>query len=112
MGSKPAITAGTALRLSRYFNMTPQFWLNLQSEYDLRLARRVSWEEVEVRIRPRGGVKGLGHKRRHYPHCQVPVVTRDKGCVPAVTVGAVIGVRLPPAPMVNWETVWMLRFAT
>lgn len=30
-----AITANTALRLGKYFNTTPQFWLNLQSHYDL-----------------------------------------------------------------------------
>lgn len=33
-----AITADTAHRLGRYFGTTPQFWVNLQSEYDLRLA--------------------------------------------------------------------------
>src|SRR5689334_2082436 len=33
-----AITADTAHRLARYFRTTPQFWLNLQTEYDLRLA--------------------------------------------------------------------------
>tara|TARA_Y100000031_G_C8041655_1_gene301977 strand:+ start:207 stop:506 length:300 start_codon:yes stop_codon:yes gene_type:complete len=32
-----AITADTALRLARYFRMSPQFWLNLQSRYDLEL---------------------------------------------------------------------------
>jgi addiction module HigA family antidote len=35
---KRGITADTALRLGRYFNMTPQFWLNLQTEFDLRVA--------------------------------------------------------------------------
>lgn len=30
-----AITADTALRLGRYFTMSPQFWMNLQSRYDL-----------------------------------------------------------------------------
>ena len=30
-----AITADTALRLGKYFNMSPQFWLNLQSHYEL-----------------------------------------------------------------------------
>ena len=42
-----AITADTALRLGRYFGMTPQFWLNLQSHYDLeqeRLAKRLDGE--------------------------------------------------------------------
>ena len=54
VGAKRSITADTALRLGRHFNMTPQFWLNLQSEYDLRLARRACWEEMEARIRPHG----------------------------------------------------------
>ena len=52
---KRAITADTALRLGRYFGVSPQFWLNLQSDYDLRMARRVMWPEIEARIRPRAG---------------------------------------------------------
>jgi addiction module HigA family antidote len=48
---KRAITADTALRLSRYFGMTDRFWLNLQTRYDLeverdRLGTRLD-EEVE-----------------------------------------------------------------
>jgi len=48
---KRAITADTALRLSRYFGMTDRFWLNLQTRYDLevekdRLGTRLE-EEVE-----------------------------------------------------------------
>jgi antitoxin HigA-1 len=35
---KRAITADTAIRLGIYFGNTPQFWLNLQNRYDLRLA--------------------------------------------------------------------------
>lgn len=47
-----AITADTALRLGRYFRMAPEFWLNLQSHYDLeqeqeRLAGRLA-KEVKV----------------------------------------------------------------
>jgi len=47
-----AITADTALRLGRYFRMSPQFWLNLQTHYDLereeqRLGRRLD-REVKV----------------------------------------------------------------
>ncbi len=34
------ITADTALRLGRYFGTGPEFWLNLQTDYDLRIARR------------------------------------------------------------------------
>ena len=48
-----AVSADTALRLGRYFGMTPQFWLNLQSHYDLAMAEdrigdRLA-EEVHVR---------------------------------------------------------------
>jgi addiction module HigA family antidote len=35
-----AISADIALRLGKYFGMTPQFWMNLQTDYDLRLAAR------------------------------------------------------------------------
>ncbi len=33
-----AISADVALRLGKYFGMTPQFWMNLQADYDLRRA--------------------------------------------------------------------------
>jgi addiction module HigA family antidote len=36
--SKRSITADTALRLGKFFNMSPQFWMNLQSRYELELA--------------------------------------------------------------------------
>jgi len=35
---KRAVTANTALRLGKYFKMSPQFWINLQSHYDLEVA--------------------------------------------------------------------------
>jgi addiction module HigA family antidote len=47
-----AITAETAHRLGRYFGTTPQFWLNLQSEYELRLARLQLGRQLE-RVKPR-----------------------------------------------------------
>lgn len=39
LNGKRGISADTAIRLSRYFGNSPQFWLNLQSGYDLRLAQ-------------------------------------------------------------------------
>ena len=48
---KRAITADTALRLGKYFGVTPQFWLNLQSRYDLDLAEDRIAEQIEA-IRP------------------------------------------------------------
>ena len=47
------ITADTALRLSTYFGTTPELWLNLQTEYDLRLARRTSGAEIARVVLPR-----------------------------------------------------------
>jgi antitoxin HigA-1 len=43
---KRAITGDTALRLGHWFGMNPQFWLNLQSQYDLRLAEMETGREV------------------------------------------------------------------
>lgn len=47
-GQRP-ITADTALRLGIYFGMAPRFWINLQSEYDLRMTTR----ELQAKITPR-----------------------------------------------------------
>jgi addiction module HigA family antidote len=47
------ITADTALRLARFFNMTPDFWMNLQSHYDLEKAQDEIAEQIEHDVRPR-----------------------------------------------------------
>jgi antitoxin HigA-1 len=39
VNGKRAITGDTALRLGHWFGMSPQFWLNLQGSYDIRLAK-------------------------------------------------------------------------
>ena len=52
VNGKRSITADTALRLQRYFGIEAQFWLNLQSEYDLRIIKRKIWKEIEQRIIP------------------------------------------------------------
>ena len=46
------ITADTALRLARYFGTSPEFWLNLQSLYDLRLAERKARGKIMREITP------------------------------------------------------------
>lgn len=45
---KRAITADTALRLAKYFGVEPQFWLNLQSRYDLEIAEEKVTEQLEL----------------------------------------------------------------
>ena len=44
---KRAITGDTALRLGHWFGMSPQFWLNLQSQFDLRVAEMEAGKEVK-----------------------------------------------------------------
>ena len=46
-----AITADTALRLARSFGTTPQFWMNLQANYDLERAQDERGMEIADRIR-------------------------------------------------------------
>jgi antitoxin HigA-1 len=46
-----AITADTALRLGKYFGVSPEIWLDLQSDYDLRILRQTQWPRIEPRIR-------------------------------------------------------------
>jgi len=53
VNGKRAITADTALRLEKYFGVSAQFWLNLQSRYDLKVARREIWPAIELRVRSR-----------------------------------------------------------
>jgi len=48
-----SITADTALRLSRYFGNSPQFWLGLQAEYDLDVALDSLGNRLEREVRPR-----------------------------------------------------------
>jgi antitoxin HigA-1 len=43
---KRGITADTAIRLARYFGTSEEFWMNLQSNYELRLERRVLRDKV------------------------------------------------------------------
>lgn len=54
LDGKRAITPDTALRLGRYFGTTPQFWLNLQADFDLRRIQSDPDKRAEyVRIQPR-----------------------------------------------------------
>jgi addiction module HigA family antidote len=46
------ITPDTALRLARYFKTTPQFWMNLQASYDLKIALRDSRGRIEKEVLP------------------------------------------------------------
>ncbi len=47
------VTTDTALRLGRYFGTTPEFWINLQTRYDLDLAERTVRTRIEREVEPR-----------------------------------------------------------
>ena len=47
------VTADTALRLARYLGTSAEFWLGLQLEYDLRVARNAKQKDIERAVRPR-----------------------------------------------------------
>ena len=49
---KRSISADTALRLGEYFKISPQFWLNLQSKYDLDMAREKVGDKIKKNIKP------------------------------------------------------------
>jgi len=51
VNGKRSITADTALRLGKYFSVSPELWLDLQSDYDIRTAQRTVWPQIEPLIR-------------------------------------------------------------
>lgn len=52
VNERRGITADTALRLGRYFHMTPEFWINLQSHYDLECARDSAEKKIRQSVKP------------------------------------------------------------
>ena len=52
LNGRRAITADTAVRLGRYFGNSAQFWVDLQSQYDIGLVEREKGVEIARRVRP------------------------------------------------------------
>ena len=50
--NKRAVTTDTALRLGIYFGTSPEFWLNLQSRFDLKIAQKTILPKIEKGVRP------------------------------------------------------------
>jgi addiction module HigA family antidote len=48
---RSGITAAIALRLAKYFGTSPELWMNLQADYDLRQERAANWARIERRVR-------------------------------------------------------------
>jgi addiction module HigA family antidote len=56
-GGDRAISAETALRLARYWGTSPEFWLNLQKDYDLQIANDEYEKEINRTVQPRVSVE-------------------------------------------------------
>ena len=52
LNGRRSITADTAVRLGRYFGNGAQFWLDLQSQYDIGVVEREKGAEIAKRVRP------------------------------------------------------------
>lgn len=52
VNGKRRVTADTAMRLALFFNMTPQYWMGLQSDYDLDVAQDELEEKIKQEVRP------------------------------------------------------------
>ena len=50
INGKREITADTALRLGRYFGIEPEFWLNLQMRYNIKMTRRMVGQKIEKEV--------------------------------------------------------------
>ena len=48
---KRSITADTALRPAKYFSVSPEIWLDLQSDYDTLVVQRTIWPQIEPQVR-------------------------------------------------------------
>jgi addiction module HigA family antidote len=52
LNARRSITADTAVRLGRYFGNSAQFWLDLQSQYDIAIVEKERGPEIARRVRP------------------------------------------------------------
>ena len=52
LNGRRSITADTAVRLGRFFGNSPQFWIDLQGQYDIALVQREKGAEIARRVQP------------------------------------------------------------
>ena len=52
LNEQRSITADTALRLSRFFGSTPEFWMSLQASHDVKRAKQAGWQEIVRTVKP------------------------------------------------------------
>ncbi|MDK9719855.1 MAG: HigA family addiction module antitoxin [Rhodospirillales bacterium] len=52
LNARRSISADTAVRLGRYFSQAPQFWLDLQAQYDIAVVERDKGADIKKRVHP------------------------------------------------------------
>ena len=52
LNEQRSVTADTALRLSRFFGTTPEFWMSLQASHDVKRAKQANWQEIVRTVKP------------------------------------------------------------
>ena len=62
LNGQRSVTGDTALRLAQFFGTDPQFWMNLQSRYELRLAEQKSGKAIRALPTIRAVVEGTAHR--------------------------------------------------
>ncbi len=62
LNGQRSVTGDTALRLAQFFGTDPQFWMNLQSRYELRLAEQKSGKAIRALPTIRTVVEGTAHR--------------------------------------------------
>lgn len=68
VNGKRSITTDTALRLGKYFSVSPEIWLDLQNDYDIRVAQPTIWPQIEPQVRV------LAARGDHESRVQITVV--------------------------------------
>ena len=74
LNGRTGITANTALRLARYLGTTPRLWLNLQKNFELRVAELRSGEQIAERVRPADEAEA----RRRYAPAGAPRIAANR----------------------------------
>jgi addiction module HigA family antidote len=64
---KRSISADTALRLGRFFGISPEFWLGLQAQYDLDVTAEALGERLELEVRTQLTNSSTDHSQRAHP---------------------------------------------
>jgi addiction module HigA family antidote len=63
---KRSVTADTALRLGRFFNVSPEIWMDLQTKYDLEMASLELKDRLEAEVRPCAEVDATVQRARSH----------------------------------------------